>query len=581
MSLIGMLLALTTIAVAGLAIWDLHAYTVDSYRQNIRNLGVILAEQVARTLQSVDLVLRETASEIRLGGIASAEQFSRELATERMHGFLASGLRSLPQADSLILVGADGRTVNFSRFWPNTPIDLSDRDYYRYFLAQDDPGPYISEPVQNRVTGTWTSYLVRPIRRPDGALIGLVLAGIQTAYFESIFNSLSLQQGTAAALFRRDGLTLARAPSVSNGTGLKMPADSEWYALVAAGGGQFRSPGVFDGVARTVSLHPRTDYPVVVGVTVAEQEALAPWRRQALLIGVAALCAVVGFALLFRMIAAQFRRLEDQAVALRRARDEANFANRSKSEFLANMSHELRTPLNSVIGFSEVILSGACESLGEARWRGYVGDIRDSGRHLLAIINDLLDLAQIDAGRMRLEEEEIDVGQLCAAALAMVRIRAEAGRVTLEQADLSHPVRVWADERLLKQAVLNLLSNAVKFTLPHGTVRILVLSAGDGTTEIRVTDTGIGMRQPDIARAMEPFVQIDGSLQRRFEGTGLGLPLTQAMIELHGGTLQLESREGEGTVAILRLPVSRGLPLAALAAQHRCGVPDPHPETAA
>ena len=557
LSLVGLLLAVTTMAVAGLAILDLHDYTVARYRQTIRNLGVVLAEQVARSLQSVDLVLRETESQVRLAGIASPEQFKRALVTRRIHDFLAAELKSVPQADSLILVGADGWTVNFARFWPNTPIDLTDRDYYQHFLAPGAAAPFISQPVQNRVTGTWTSYLVRPLRASDGRLMGLVLAGIQTAYFEGIFNSLNLQEGLAAALFRRDGMVLARAPAVADAIGSKMPADSDWYGVVASGGGLFRAPGVFDGIARTVSLHPRADYPVVIGITVAESEALAPWRRQALLIGFAASCAVIGFALLFRMIAAQFRRLENQAMALRRARDEANLANRAKSQFLANMSHELRTPLNSVIGFSEVILSGVCDTLGEARWRGYIADIRNSGRHLLAIINDLLDLAQIDAGHMRIEEGEVDLDRLCIACLAMVRVRAEAAQITLDYTPTPDPVRVWADERLLKQALLNLLSNAVKFTPPAGIIRLEVRSGADDTIDIRLADSGIGMRQEDIAHAMEPFVQIDDTLHRRFEGTGLGLPLAQAMIELHGGTLLLESRLGEGTVATLRLPATR------------------------
>ena len=555
-SLIGLVLALVAVGVAAFAIWDLRVYTVASYRQEIRNLSVVLAEQSARTLQAVDLVLRETETEVRLANIQSAEQFRRELAGEEVHNFLAGKLKTLPQADSLILVGADGRTVNFSRFWPNTPIDLSDRDYYRHFIDGNDRGPFISVPVQNRVTGSWTIYLARRLDASDGTFIGLVLAGIETSYFEGFFNSLTLRDGTSAALFRRDGVVLARAPRLEV-TGVKMPATSEWYDVVAGGGGLFRSAGALDHMARMVSVQPRSDYPIVAGVTVSNEAALAAWRGQALLIGACAVCAVIGFAVLFRNLASQFRRLEEQAVALRRARDEANFANRSKSDFLANMSHELRTPLNSIIGFSDAILSGL---LGNEKNRDYIADIRDSGRHLLAIINDLLDLAQIDAGRMGIEERRVDLGRLVSACLAMVRVKADAGAIGLEQAAPPYAVAVSADERLLKQALLNLLSNAVKFTPPAGIVRVEILVAGDGAVEIRVTDTGIGMREEDIALAMQPFVQIDGTLHRRFEGTGLGLPLTKAMIELHGGALVLHSSPGTGTVASLQLPAVRRLP---------------------
>ena len=557
-SLLGLALALISVAVAAVAIWDLHVYTVQSYQQEIRNLSVVLAEQSARTVQAVDLVLRETDAQVRLADIKSAEEFRRTLAGEDVHNVLASKLKTLPQADSLILVDADGRTVNFSRFWPNAPIDLSDRDYYRHFLEGNDRGPFISVPVANRVTGSWTIYLARRIDASDGAFLGLVLAGIETSYFEGFFNSLTLREGTSAGLFRRDGVLLARVPRLEM-TGFKMPANSPWYDLVAAGGGLYRSDGALDGIARTVSVQPRSDYALVAAVTVSAKTALAAWRGQALLIAACAFCAVVVFALLFRNLASQFRRLEEQAVALRRARDEAQFANRSKSEFLANMSHELRTPLNSVIGFSDAILSGICGPLGSERSTGYVTDIRDSGRHLLAIINDLLDLAQIDAGRMRIEESDVDLVPLCAACAAMVTVKADTGQVALEQAPAARLIAVWADERLLKQAVLNLLSNAIKFTPPGGTVRIEILSAEDGAAEIRIADTGIGMRAEDIAVALQPFVQIDGSLNRRFEGTGLGLPLTKAMIELHGGALMLQSSPDQGTVASLHLPASRRL----------------------
>lgn len=249
--------------------------------------------------------------------------------------------------------------------------------------------------------------------------------------------------------------------------------------------------------------------------------------------------------------------LRHREAELRAARDEAIFANRSKSEFLAIMSHELRTPLNAIIGFAAIMQEETFGALGSARYRTYVGDIHASGKHLLAIINDILDLAKIDAGRMELREENVELVALCTAALRMIGPRAEEGHISLRHSSMSKPLMLLADERLLKQAILNLLSNAVKFSHPGGEVHIDVRDAADGAIEIQVIDRGIGMRSDDIPLALKPFVQIESSLRRRYHGTGLGLPLAKAIAELHGGSLVIESCLGVGTTTTIRLPAER------------------------
>jgi signal transduction histidine kinase len=249
--------------------------------------------------------------------------------------------------------------------------------------------------------------------------------------------------------------------------------------------------------------------------------------------------------------------LRQREMELRSARDQAVLANRSKSEFLANMSHELRTPLNAVIGFSALIVDKVFGELGDARYDEFASDIHHSGTHLLAIINDILDLSKIDAGQMNLSERIFDAAALCDAALAIIAPKAAESHVAIERCEIADTILVWGDERLLKQALLNLLSNAAKFSHPNGRVRLNIAVAGDGGIEFRVTDQGIGMRQADIPKAMEPFVQLDGSLQRRYEGTGLGLPLAKVMVEMHGGTLTIDSVESVGTVVTIRLPPAR------------------------
>lgn len=243
--------------------------------------------------------------------------------------------------------------------------------------------------------------------------------------------------------------------------------------------------------------------------------------------------------------------------ALRDAKDQAETASRTKSEFLANMSHELRTPLNAVIGFSEIIHQQIFGPIGETRYVDYAKDIHASGTHLLQVINDILDISKAEAGKVELRETPVDLARALAACVKIVGPRAEAGQVRIEVDVPEDAPLLLADEQRLRQIVLNLLSNAVKFTPPGGRVNAGCGLDPDGALRLSIADTGIGMREQDISLALEPFGQIDSALARRFEGTGLGLPLTKKLVELHGGALELRSLPGKGTTAIVRFPASR------------------------
>jgi signal transduction histidine kinase len=257
--------------------------------------------------------------------------------------------------------------------------------------------------------------------------------------------------------------------------------------------------------------------------------------------------------------------LEQTSQHLIVARDAAFEANRSKSAFLAAMSHELRTPLNAVIGFSEMMTSEVFGPVGHGKYRQYAADIRASGRHLLALINDILDLSRIDAGEGKLEESEVDLHDVIAQSLRMVAPQAEAAGIALasEIARGLSPFR--ADKRRLKQALVNLLSNAVKFTAAGGHIQVRALPR-DGGVAITVADTGIGIAQKDIPRALERFGQVDSTLARKYEGAGLGLPLAKHFMEMHGGTLTLESTVNVGTTVTVTLPASCALATASAAA---------------
>lgn len=240
------------------------------------------------------------------------------------------------------------------------------------------------------------------------------------------------------------------------------------------------------------------------------------------------------------------------------AKDEAESANRAKSEFLANMSHELRTPLNAILGFSEVIRSQVLGPVGIAKYVEYADDVHRSGEHLLEIISDILDVARIDAGQISLEEDIVSVEELIESSVMLIRERAGAGELDLALELPPDMPSIMCDRRKIKQIVINLLSNAVKFTERGGRVSVGArIDVGSGEAVIEVRDSGVGMAVEDVPRVMEPFTQIASPMTRQHEGTGLGLPLVKKLVELHGGSIDMETAPGEGTTVRVRLPASR------------------------
>jgi PAS domain S-box-containing protein len=668
---------------AGLAVWDLREEAIAHSRQEMANLGIVLAEQTTRSLQAVDLVLRETRAMVVAAGVDTPDEFQRAMATEDVHRFLADRLSLVPQADAVGLISADGKVVNSSRGWPVSAVDVTDRDYYVQLRQRDSPGVYISTPARNRATGAWSFFLARRVDGPGGILLGLVVSTIDARYLEDFHRAITLQDGGSVALCRRDGVLLARYPHVETMTGQKLAVQSPFYARVAEGGGTYRSPGYVDGIARVVSVHPLHDFPLVIAVSIAEEAVLATWRGQAVFILLATFGTVVGFALLFRVQVVHSRSLERSEAILRKsearfrdfaltssdwfwesdekhrftylsddirgfigdpqipigrirtelaadtlsepdkwrehfatldrhqpfrdfvyatkigeeqerivsvggnpffdesgrflgyrgtARDitekvqaeralveakaAAEAANLTKSQFLANMSHELRTPLNAILGFSEVLENGIAGPL-QSRQAEYVGLIRQSGEHLLRIINDLLDLTRIDAGKLELYEEIIDPRTLVDSCIALVKDRAVARLLRLSAEIREDVPHLSADTTRLTQILLNLLSNAIKFTELGGSIDLTVRRARSGGVEFAVRDTGCGMTPAEIETALQLFGQVDTGLARRHEGTGLGLPLARKLAELHGGSLSIESEKGRGTAVTVELPPTR------------------------
>ncbi len=689
--LAGTIIIAITAALAALNIWSMRADAIAHSRQEMISLGTVLAEQMARSFQAVDLVLQETRGMVLAAGLATPDQFRRQMATQEVHEYLVARLYSLPQADAVTLIDDAGKIVNFSRSWPAPALETAARDFFTYLREHDDPAAFVGLPVLNRVTGAWVITLTRRISGPGGEFLGIVLGVMETRYFEEFYRAITPDEQRSVGLFRRDGTVLARHPHLDTLIGEKISPKSPWYRSVAEGGGTYRtSSRDIGGVARIVSVQPVREYPLVVTTGISQEAALSGWRSYSIVIVLGALSMAIGFAILFGALARQSRRVEGRTAELAQTADalrnseerfrdyaltssdwfwetdehhrftylsdgirafghdpasligrsrvefaadagsdsvkwQAHFAtlnrhepfrdfiytrkidgnteytgsvsgkpffgaagqflgyresardisrevqaerrlheaktaaeaaNLAKSQFLANMSHELRTPLNAIVGFSEMLERGLAGPL-QPRQVEYAGLIHQSGEHLHNVINDILDLAKVDAGKLELHEKEgVDAHWVVGDCVALVKGRADAAHVQLSvQIDALLPPLV-VDATRLKQILLNLLSNAIKFTDPGGSVVVIAGRGKAGGIDFKVCDTGPGMNAAEIAIALEPFGQTDTGLTRQHEGTGLGLPLARRLIELHGGSLHIDSERGHGTTITVALPAT-------------------------
>jgi two-component system, cell cycle sensor histidine kinase PleC len=552
--LAGAVLIAVTIAGAGLSLWDLHHNAIDASRRDMANLGIVLAGELSRSMESVDLVLDEASQRIAHSGAATPDEFRAEMASEATHDFLVNRLQALPQLSALFLTDAAGLQVNSSNFWPVPKVDLAGHSFFQEAQKADPDMAVISAPAKSWTTGRWSLFISRRIQSRAGVFLGTVQAVIELHYFQGFYNTIALPEGGSIAILRRDGLVLFRDPGVDDLLGTFVPRNSAWYDTVSHGGGTYEAEGYIDGTKREISVSPIKNYPLVVSVTVPEHTALTAWRRQATVIGVGSACAVIVFAILFTSLAVQFGHLERSKQALSHALTKTERADRAKSDFLGRMSHELRTPLNAIIGFSEVMASGMFGPLGSLRYFEYAEDIHRSGVFLHDLISDMLDMVKIEAGHRNLLPEPFAFAGEMGETLRMIRPRADKGEVAIGLEVHDAPQTLVADRRAFKQIVLNLIGNAVKFTPAGGNVTVRLSSRGDDVA-LQVIDTGCGMSPEHLAKLGTPFFRAeDNPHAASIEGTGLGVALTKSLVELHGWELSYASQLDRGTTVTVTMP---------------------------
>jgi len=342
--------ALIALAVAAtvLTIVGLHGDATHDAERDAGNIATVLGEQTARSVQAIDLTLIELQGKLSAAGIATPEEFRAAFGGRDMYQALHEAFLRLSEADVITLVGADGRIVNNSRAFPSRPLDLSDRDYFRHARDDTSASVYVSEPLTNRFTGTRAIVFSRRLESASGTFLGVAVINVQVGYFRHVYQSISSLTDRAFLLTRSDGVVLVRHPEPRNGGADRMPANSPWYRTAEQGGGYFRTLGAFDGFKRIVAVRPLAGYPLVVSVGVAEEAALALWRRRATLIGLGAALTLLGFAFLLRAFVGQFRALmaSEQVVTEREGRlaEKSRELERANARFdaaLNNMSQGL------------------------------------------------------------------------------------------------------------------------------------------------------------------------------------------------------------------------------------------------
>jgi signal transduction histidine kinase/ActR/RegA family two-component response regulator len=564
---LGVLAVATVAAVTALIVFELRIKEIDDGKRELTTLDVLLAEQTERALQSVDLILDSVIDDLRNQGVVTAAEFARAASGRGTHALLHAKTAGVPQLESVSLIAADGTLVNTSRAFPFLAVNVADRDYFKAMRDAPMERSYLSEPVKSRAGGNWTIYLARRANGPDGAFLGLVLGAIKLDYFQELYRSLQIGEGSSVSLWRRDGALLARHPPLADA---EKPFFLPSFATTRVEGAAavYEVPNAIDGTDRIIATRTLRNYPIVVNVTRTRDQVLVDWRHQALIVsGAGAICAAA-LTLMLWAIARQLgsykalaRALAQREEAVReRRRAEAQLRHLQKMEAVGQLSggiaHDFNNILTIIIGNLEALLNafpadgGAGKSLRAA--------LRAAERAAV-LTQRLLAFSR----RQPLEPKLVDLNKLIGGMSELLR-RSIGETIAIETVFGAGLWRVHADPAQLESALLNLVLNA-RDAMPEGG-RITIETANVHLDEayaaahedlapgqyvmLAVTDTGTGMSATVIEKAFEPFFTTKGV----GKGTGLGLSQVYGFLKQSGGHAKIYSELGHGTTVKLYLP---------------------------
>jgi signal transduction histidine kinase len=574
-ALAGAGMAVIILLIAVVVLFTLRAQTIDGATRSLAAVSHVTAERTAQTFSASDVLVRSLQDLATKEPLADADALRARAGTQAFYNSVVGLRKLLPQISVAAVIDANGDVLASSDQYPAPKLNIASVPFFKALKAGTSGGFAMSDPLYTDGDHHWAVYLGRSLTDAQGHFAGIALVGILTDYFEGYFSTIDSGPSAAISLVNDRLIMVAHWPHVDQLTGKPLPRTSIGQLPAIGDTSLLTIYGVNDikkkirrAAITRLSVQDMTLYLVI---SETEHAMLAPWRSAVVWVAVFAAISLMVLGLLAWFVYRAVRqeeiwrgvlveretRLSNQAIDLAAARDAAEMASRVRGEFLANMSHELRTPLNAVLGFSEILEKELFGPLGDPRYREFASDIYNSGKHLLDVVGNILDLTKVDAGKLELDEQEVDMVEVMQVCGRLVTESARSADITLDIRLPKHPVVLLADPTRLRQILLNLLSNAIKFT-PKGGVTV----SGElieRSFVLTVGDTGIGMTAQEAEQAMQPFRQIDSSLSRRYQGTGLGLPLTKSLVELHGGEMTVESVVGAGTTVRVVLPAWRVL----------------------
>lgn len=561
------LLALLVLAgILATAVWSL----LDARRsartraaREVQNLASAFEQDTRRIIQIYDLALRQAIDAFGQPGVNEAPL---PLRTR----LFFSHIDVAPNLGGMYLVDASGHVTLSSQMRATIGMDLNDREYFKVHQQTTNVSLYISPPLLNRTYYAQALHFSRRLNNKDGSFAGVVAGSVKTELFRAQFANVDLGSKTSSVALLWGGSQLVvGVPSDRYEVGADL-RETAALKMLQGDHGVVQSIGVLHpGVPSMVAYREIAGTPLTVIVSRSLEDIDGPWQRKMFELGSALLflaALVVGLGTLSLRELRRRRHAESTAwraeAEARSLAHQAQAASRAKSQFLAVMSHELRTPLNHVIGFSEIIAREDLGPTGNPSYTQFARDIHESGTHLLSLVDDILDQVLTDTGRLALTEQPCDLRECVRQAVQTTLPRAERLSICVTLDLPPHMPDLYLDASRIRQAVFNILSNAVKFSRSGGTVTVAVSWDELHGARIAIGDDGAGLSPQDQARVLQPFTQIRDVMTSGQDGLGLGLPIAKALFELHGGTLKLFSRVGNGTAVELTLPASRARPAA-------------------
>ena len=549
---VGGLFAVVVICAFGLDAVTSYRERVASAERETRNMAALLADQSRQLISGTDQTLRVAA-------LAYDDWLNDpRRSADTGYRMLKSIEGGSDAVDALNWFDTRGDRIA-SSLSPNPPaVNIRDREHFHAHAERADVGMFMGAPVRARTFDGLIAVVSRRIDSPTGQFAGVASAILNMSYLGQVLKRYHVLAGAHVTLYLRDGSYIAHYPNPAARVG-RTNAHTRLFReeLPKAESGTYHGFAEVSAEHRIFSYQAVTGHPLVVQVSMTRATALAPWHGRIRLTGGLAVFAIFAAAVATAMIYRQTRRLGGERRRAIEAQFAAEDASRSKSEFLAHMSHELRTPMNAVIGFTEMMTKEVFGPIGSPKYREYLNDIAMSGQHLLHVVNNVLDLAKVEAGKWEMEEESVRLRDFLLSTAQMVRERARAAQVAVAIGNAGPPLTLRADPRLLRQILLNLVINGIKFTESGGRVGIGWALREDGGVAIEVRDTGVGMSPEDAKRVLQPFGRGSAQLARARHETGLGLHLCKRFAEMHGGRVEITSELGKGTTVTVVFPQER------------------------